>query len=220
MTENCPVGLRRIRDRWRRLVQIVATTLAFVTAPGVLAENNGERTSKGQVYNKLRKKNVPQLTPHASPDLATIVGACLPPAPPSQQVASAGLLSPLYENNQHGIIERANNAGHDTWGPNRYKLSASIDLDFADSQAFDHYILARENESQANELVAETYYKMAFQALSASHDPKMRVEIAQDYAAMLRRQDRDDEADTVISDHGVPADSGTHGIKIWNTAAK
>ncbi len=182
LTDNCPVGLRKLRDRYMRIKQIVAGFIAFVlSAPQTFAQEapvnpatKGSAPSRGQPVPFTHKIAVPGMIMIAKPQ----------PAP--------NLLGgkPSFHLNGHkdgSIGDR--NTGEKGPGKGNVKLHAEINVK-ADSRAYNFYLQAKEAEADDDVVMASFFYKKALAAFDLQGDkgdPKFRELIVHDQCNLTKK---------------------------------
>lgn len=176
ITDNCPVGLRKLRagllkarESRNRLARLAAGALLLILGLPAQAKPNDPAVSpgmRGDVYvppvSKMGEAVAPGTLP-TSPTLPT-------------QTDKAGKTIPAPGLEPHGQGPAAKSTPADRTAANFYKA-------------------AQDNEAQGKLLLAEINYKKALEAASKpGHDPKFQAKIKTDYANFLRKQNREKEA--------------------------
>lgn len=170
ITDNCPVGLRKIRagllkarESQNHLARLAAGALLLVLGLPAQAKDNAPAVSpgmRGDVY---------------VPPVSKMGEAVAPPTLPTQ-VDRTGKTTPAPGLEPHGQAPAPKSTPADRGAANFYKA-------------------AQDNEAQGKLLLAEINYKKALEAASKpGHDPKFQAKIKTDYASFLSKQHREKEA--------------------------
>ena len=154
ITDNCPLGLRKVRDHYRRLCKMLASLAAIVlSAPSafslVVMVRRPPRESPRELMGDIA---VPVEIPREQKKVT----------PTASGGATMGLPPPSRLSGE--------NSG-------KVKLRASVNADY---RALDFYTKAQENEKSGRYLVAETYYKQALHSLSRRADWKFKEMLQND----------------------------------------
>ncbi len=154
LTDDCPVGLRKIRERCRTAINWIAgmATLLMSWSGGALAQYAGSSDSSPE------SKASP---PPCQPLMGDVY---IPPHP-----ALKPLSVKQSEAGSSTSTVPASSLSGDSKGS--VKLRAEVN---ADSRALRFYRLAQESADQGKFLVAQTYYQQAISALGSNADPKFR----------------------------------------------
>lgn len=166
MTDNCPVGLRKLRDRMRAVVRVAAGFIACVFAmPTSIAQSDRRQPLQGGASLQVRRPLnpgqiiVPPDGPPVQrrPNLQTTQSPVQTPKPVTKEYTWATKPKPNAEkeNSKDGIEPN----GTDTTALNLYKKG-------------------REKENQKNNQLAEFFYEKALEAVEkqgSSADPKFKT---------------------------------------------
>ncbi len=158
MTDNCPVGLRGLRNQYRQYMHIAAGILGFLLGvPAAIAQQSDKEPC-----------NLPgQMIALPPPENETIPGEI----PPLKGNAS----------NKGKILFPTEVLETDGAGKKSARLKAKISIK-ADTTALTFYLKGQENEKNGNFLVAEVYYKQALRSIKCAQgtDWKFRELIEND----------------------------------------
>lgn len=201
MTDNCPVGLRKIRDRVRNIGRLAASFVALVLAfPSASAQSPDGKMLRGKpAMNRLGPGTNLQPPPghHYSyaaggpmlirDQLPAYQGDVAFPVVPTTQPVIMGEPQIQIETTPVKTVmgpkknpkEVANKNPDD--GNGYYKLYAEFNR-FADETALNYYKKAKEMETKSNFDMAEFYYEKALEEVdtqaknkgNSGHDPAFR----------------------------------------------
>lgn len=169
ITDNCPVGLKSIRDKLltakssrNRFVSIAAAAALFLLGLQVQAQNTENRLTGG---------------------------AAVKPAEPEHRLMGKPSINSLMQIQSQQQQQTNTNSSTSTEPKDNDHTSG------ADMTAATLLEEAHKNATGGNLLLAEINYKKALEAASADkHDPKFRAKIRKEYAQFLTKQHREKEA--------------------------
>jgi len=194
MTDNCPVGLRKLRDRCRAVLRIAGGFLAFFLAlPSAFAHRSNDGPPSvlqpGRfVVQPFHKPGAKTLQTAGYVMLVwPILTAPVIKQPNERPLGMLGRINepevkePPLVNGKNGLPN-----DDDSFGSGAIRLRAEKSVG-ADSRAYRLYLKARENEENGKHLVAATYYTDALKTMtesaldalndSPSYDPKFKQAI-------------------------------------------
>lgn len=183
ITDNCPVGLRKIRNRMLKLkengsvlARIAAGLALFVLGLPAEAQDNPNVMMRGDVALPQQKSAPEQGKPNPAPSSTTLgqptVTPTVEPAKPRMRFGTAPM---PYQRE----LPRTTGTTKQT----------------ADRAALNFYNEAKRNDAAGKFFLAETNFKEAIKAASKDeHDPKFREKIKRDYADFLKKHNRSKEA--------------------------
>jgi hypothetical protein len=169
LTENCPVGLKSIRDKLltakssrNKFVSIAAAAALFLLGLQVQAQNTENRLTGGSAVK---------------------------PAEPEHRLMGKPSINSLMQIQSQQQHQTNTNSSTSTEPKDNDHTSG------ADMTAATLLEEAHKNATGGNLLLAEINYKKALEAASADkHDPKFRAKIRKEYAQFLTKQHREKEA--------------------------
>jgi hypothetical protein len=182
ITDNCPVGLRKIRDRMLKLkengnvlTRIAAGLALFVLGLPAQAQDNPNVMMRGDVALPQQKSAPVQGKPNPAPSSATLGEPTVTPTVESATRMRFGAAPMPY------IPELPRTTG--------------TTKQTADRTALNLYSEAKRYDTAGKFMLAETNFKEAIKAASKDeHDPKFREKIKRDYADFLKKHNRSKEA--------------------------
>lgn len=195
MTDNCPVGLRKIRDRVRNIGRLAAGFVALILAfPSASAQSGETKMLRGKPSINSTPTTIfqPRIPGYLS-------GGAMPLRPVDQQPAYMGgdvdvpelptarpvIMGepPLQINIAPTKTVKTPKKDPTSKNPDGgyYKLYAQFNR-YADETALNHYKKAKEMEKKSNFDMAEFYYEKALEEIdnqekkngNAGHDPAFR----------------------------------------------
>lgn len=189
MTDNCPVGLRKIRDRVRNVARVAASFLALVLAlPSASAQGESKM---------LRGKPAMNTTATVQPRIPNFAAGGAMPLRPIDRAYQGDVDLPVIRTTNPVITgepihldpvkavkepKKDPKTSSNTDGDNGYyKLYARLNR-FADETALNYYKKAKQMEKTSNFDMAEFYYEKALEEIeiqekkngSSGHDPAFR----------------------------------------------
>lgn len=183
ITDNCPVGLRKIRDRMLKLkengnvlARIAAGLALFVLGLPAEAQDQSTVMMRGDVALPQQKSAPDQGKPNPATSSPTLGQPTITPVlEPGKPKMRFGATSSTY----HPELPRATGTTKTT----------------ADRTALNLYNEAKRYDAAGKFMLAETNFKEAIKAASKDeHDPKFREKIKKDYADFLNKHNRSQEA--------------------------
>jgi hypothetical protein len=183
ITDNCPVGLRKIRNRMLKLkengsvlARIAAGLALFVLGLPAEAQDNPNVMMRGDVALPQQKSGPEQGKPNPVSSSPTLGEPTVAPAVESGKPKMRFGAVPM---------------------PYLPELprTTSTTRPTADRAALNFYNEAKRYDAAGKFILAETSFKEAIKAASKEkHDPKFREKIKKDYADFLRKHNRSKEA--------------------------
>lgn len=224
MTDNCPVGLRKIRDKWREFLQLATLAITFFITPiASFAQGHDSKgaASNGPALKANYKKTGGQKSPKTpvckakpvdlrvpQPEYPNVVGAMLPYSYEVEQFNGS-----VKTISNPDAIPGTNDAGGDKEKGGKdpyYKLHVEFS-ELADPTAFNLFLAGKRNLEQGKVIVARTYFKAALQAFDATnYDWKLKKlvedELAKADKMPLTAADKEAEDDSKldVSEDGKP----------------
>ncbi len=182
MTDNCPVGLRKLRDQCKFAMRVAAASIAFLMTPlaGFAKPVHKGKTVDCKQSNQSPMPMVdgkPAMLPRTGnmPDIAG--GAVFMPPVPGQAVILPYKkpVRPIISSPENVTINNPGNSTKEKPGTDPYyKLRAEF-TELADPTAFNMYTLGQQNLAQGRVLVAKAYFKAALKAFNpANHDWRLK----------------------------------------------
>ncbi len=211
MTDNCPVGLRKLRDQYRLVMRVAAAAITFFMTPlaGFAKDAKECGTAKDAPIstNQARLEMVdgkPAIHPTAPPaprkplhpDIAG--GAWIPPPVPGQAIFVPPSQPDRPVVSRPNLTDKPGNNTKDKTGTDPYyKLRAAV-TELADPTAFNLYSLGHENLMSGRVLVARAYFKAALKAFDpTNHDWKLKQlvesELKQAESMPLTESEKEDD---------------------------
>ncbi|MBX9692321.1 MAG: hypothetical protein K2Z81_08060 [Cyanobacteria bacterium] len=193
ITDNCPVGLRKLRDRSRQMIKFVAgiasgMIAALLSIPAAIAndglstscaDRTGSKATDASPYSKKGVTGTREFKFETPRSFYVTVGAIVPPKPKRRAVAiTGGAPAPMPINDFRESPMSLQRSPHDIRGPHsvteeidsvRYsdkgllRLKAELNM-VADSRAYMCYTVAKDYESRGNIVQAMLCYKRALEA--------------------------------------------------------
>lgn len=182
LTENCPVGLRKLRNNCRWLIRSVACVFSLLISTSICIAKGGKHapTKKREVVSECRGPlGVPQWD---VAEVETFRG--------SKQESG-------FNSNSKGTpelylgAERDSAADETDIAEGRWKLCARLSENVADLPAFKEHSLAKQYEYAGSlEQAASHYFRAVESFREASYTVEVRRQIMADYANLLRKMKR------------------------------
>lgn len=171
LTDDCPVGLRRIRNAWRRATKVASFFLGLVTTCSAATSQNIKPTQI-TVYGGRPVLQPPKVT-QKGPSIEVFCSGKYALKNPEQ----------IYQSQSKLFIREGNGTA------NTYELPPNYPAQYATLRAQDF-----EKEKKFD--VAEIYFKLALklESLQLEHHPKLKSNTKTFYARMLRKIGRDKDA--------------------------
>jgi hypothetical protein len=174
ITDDCPVGLRKLRDRYRALVRIAGSIIAFVVAvPAAMAQSRSN--SRSTVLTPNQAHTAQSRQPAQDVGLRTVGDlVIMPPVVnntqplqilgrrPRNVIIEPAVQQAVYTQGKNGLPD-----DDAVFGSGIIHLRAERAVG-PDSRAYRQYLLAIENEDKGKQLVATTYYKDALRTMAQS----------------------------------------------------
>ncbi|MBX9692322.1 MAG: hypothetical protein K2Z81_08065 [Cyanobacteria bacterium] len=190
ITDNCPVGLRKLRDRYRRLKQFVASMLALVfSSPHALAQQAANQASSPAVPGmvKVELKGEPA-APHHYRGNAVMINREQSEVP--RFLVGKPSMNPQVRPDPEYLKNHGTKDGGERGpGNGHVKLRAEVNVR-ADSTAYNFYKQAKEAEADDDVVMASFFYKKALAAFDKQKvkgDLKFRELIEHDQRSLPQR---------------------------------
>jgi hypothetical protein len=168
ITDNCPVALRGIRDRFKNLSKLVAGFATLIL--GIPAAGAQDATN---IYDGEMSMGDPVVSKPATPPKVA-------PLPLRGQM----MVSPI---DQSGNANKGPSSGLD--GPPASKAAVKLHAKVsADRKALELYTLAQNNQASGKTLVALSYYRQALAAMNKKCDWKFKEMVERDMKALEQKE--------------------------------
>lgn len=184
MTDNCPVGLRKLRDQCRLAAKMVAAAITFLLTPlAAMAEKLPPDTFVRQAGDSEMIYGEPAMVPAPTKNKRMpekiAGGAIFVRDPRSVQnhtiEGPRPFIQSVYPSKPKSKQEKNGNSDKDKTGTDPYyKLYAQY-TELADPTAFNLFSLGKQQLAEGKTLVAKAYFKSALKAFDpANHDWRLR----------------------------------------------
>lgn len=185
ITDNCPVGLRKLRAGWKRLSRVAACICSLLlSASGAFARHGGSEQKKAP--EKGHGKRTPTYVERAPMGLP-------PPPLPGMFSDSTVQGNHGYQYNRMAQLEESTQTG-----PGNWRLAAHKDEKAVDLPAIVQFSLAKDSESAGDLTGAERHYREAVQEFRQNaYSVQLRRQIMANYANLLRKMQRFQEANEI-----------------------
>lgn len=179
MTDNCPVGLRKLRDQYRLITSMVAASVAFLfSSLSCLAQ--GTKVPPGQPVLNNQPRNYVKGDPYIPQPLG---GS--PIAIPTRKPTDADLMmrgGPVLEPQACFTTKKVGEkpGNHETTGKEKYYKLKALFNEMADPTAYNLFIAGQKNFDEGRILVARAYFKASLKAFDpANCDWKLKSLVEQ-----------------------------------------
>ncbi len=188
MTENCPKGLRKLRDTARKTVERAAAFLATITSVSLWLPARAQTRS-----SDMEQGTYSQLETIRTKVEASQANRTEPVSYTRHSPARFGHSVNYYRIEQRKPLMQA------------VPMRPAVPLD---ANAFNQLVMAERNAISGKFVLAEVHYKEALK-LSADqkHDPALASNIAKSYAAFLRKHQRQSEAEQLEKAYKIKSGS-------------
>jgi hypothetical protein len=191
MTENCPQGLRRLRDSVHKTISRAAAFLAMLTSVSLWLPALGQ--SKSNHREQGLSSNL---------QIITVETAQSNPLPSNTEKLSVpATIRGVHTSPRFGNVVNV-------WQPRKH-ISPNLPIPMRpavplDANAYNQLIMAQRNDSDGKFVLAEVHYKEALKlSLDKKHGPALSNNIAKSYAAFLRKHQRQSEAVKLENDYKI-----------------
>ena len=182
MTENCPKGLRKLRDTARKTIERAAAFLATVTSVSLWLPARAQTR-----YSNMEQGTYSELETIRTKVEASLPNRTEPVSYTRHSPARFGHTANYYRIEQRRPLMQA------------VPMRPAVPLD---ANAFNQLVMAERSAIAGKFVLAEVHYKEALKlSVDQKHDPALASNIAKSYAAFLRKHQRQSEAVQLEKDY-------------------